>query len=115
MVYMQHIARMNNHEPMNKVLADLRDKAGLTQAQLAEQLSINASKLSRLEAGLTELTKDDAREIAAKIPSEEARNYADYLGQEWSVTPKPSFRHVSLPVLWRAEQALQRVLALEND
>ena len=61
------------------------------------------------------ISKEEAREIAAKIPSEEARNYADYLGQDWSVTPKPSFRHVSLPVLWRAEQALQRVLALEND
>jgi hypothetical protein len=107
---------MNNHEPMNGVLADLMDKAGQTQAELAELVGMkNASRLSRLLGGLTELSVDEAREIAAKIPSEEARAYGAYLEQKWTKTERPAFRHVSREHLRKAEEALQRVAELECD
>src|SRR5947209_1596360 len=70
-----NIARMNNHEPMNEALADLMDKANLKQADLAGLVGMNPSRLSRLLGGLTELTKEEAREIAAKIPTDDARDY----------------------------------------
>jgi transcriptional regulator with XRE-family HTH domain len=106
---------MNDHEPLNVMLMKLREKAGLTQADLAARLPMNASRLSRLESGDTVLTKEEAREIAAKIPTDDARDYADYLTREWKLTPKPSFNHVSRGHLWMAEEALQRVTEFEKD
>ena len=64
---------MNGNEPVRKMLVALREKADLTQAQLAERLSFTPSRLSRLEAGLTELSIDEAQQIAAQIPSDEGK------------------------------------------
>lgn len=109
------ILQMNDYIPMNGILANLIDNAGLKQAEVAGLVEMNPSRLSRLLGGLTELTVEEAMGIAEKIPTEEARRYAEYLAQDWKVTKKPSFSHVSLSALWKAEQSLHQVFELEND
>jgi transcriptional regulator with XRE-family HTH domain len=97
------------------MLVALREKSDLTQAQLAERLSFTPSRLSRLEAGLTELTIDEAQQIASQIPGNEAQAYAEYLGQQWSLTERPSFKHVDREHLRKAEEGLQRLNDLESN
>src|SRR5881396_605347 len=106
---------MNDHEPVRRIIARLRDSAGLTQAQLAERLSFTPSRLSRLESGDTELAKEEAEQIASKIGSEEAKAFAQYLSKDWKVLERPGFNHVNLAALWKAEESLQQVAALESD
>ncbi|HEU5070606.1 MAG TPA: helix-turn-helix transcriptional regulator [Verrucomicrobiae bacterium] len=106
---------MNENEQIRGILVKLREKAGLSQAQLAERLQFNASRVSRLESGGTELTLEDAELIASGIASEESKAFADYLRSEWKILERPGFNHVSLASLWKAEEALQRVAELESD
>src|SRR5207245_1550956 len=73
------------------------------------------SRLSRLESGDTELTKEEAEQIARKIGTDEARAFAQYLSKDWRLTQRPSFKHVSREHLWRAEAWLQRLQELERD
>src|SRR5437870_6656664 len=98
-----------NHEPVRRIIARLRDGAGLTQAQLAERLSFTPSRLSRLESGDTELTAELAAQIANAIGTDTAAAYAEYLRQEWHVTERPSFHHTSRAHLWKADVALRRL------
>ena len=105
---------MNDHEPDRSVLARLRVEAGLTQAQFAERLSFTPSRLSRLESGDTELTKEVAVQIANQIPTEDAKAFARYLNQEWRATERPSFNHASREHLWKAEVAVMRLRAMEE-
>src|SRR5258708_5413281 len=101
---------MNDQEFLRKTLTDLLEQASsLTQAQLADGVGFNPSKLSRLLSGETELTKGDAIIIAKGIATDRARQFADYLGREWKVTDPPPFSHANLEHLWQAELALQEL------
>jgi transcriptional regulator with XRE-family HTH domain/GTPase SAR1 family protein len=106
---------MNENEQIRGILVKLRENKNLSQAQLAERLQFTASRVSRLESGDTELSVEDAELIASRIGSEEATAFATYLRTEWKILERPGFNHVSLAALWKAEEALQRVVELEND
>jgi len=106
---------MNENEQKRGILVKLREKAGLSQAQLADRLKFTASRVSRLESGDTDLSAEDAELIASSIGSEEAKAYASYLKTDWTILERPGFNHVSLSALWKAEVALQRVAKLESD
>jgi transcriptional regulator with XRE-family HTH domain len=106
---------MKENEQIRSTLVKLREKAGLSQAQVAERLQFTASRVSRLESGDTELSKEDAELIASKIGSDEAKAFAEYLGTDWKILERPGFNHVSLASLWKAEKSLQRVAELESD
>jgi transcriptional regulator with XRE-family HTH domain len=106
---------MNDQESIRCMLTKLREVAGLTQAQLADRLSMTPSRLSRLESGDTELTRDEALHIAKQIPGPTAAAYAIYLTTEWRITEQPGFNHPNREQLWKAEAALQRLQILEDD
>ncbi len=97
------------------MLTQLRERAELSQAEVAEKVKFTASRVSRLESGDTELTLEDAEQIASAIGTEEARAYAGYLRTNWAILEQPGFNHVSLAALWKAEQALQKAANLERD
>lgn len=102
---------------IRSMLSRLRQASGKSQAQLAEDLSANtsASRISRLESGDLRLTIEEAQNLARAIGTDEAIEYADYLGQEWHFLERPGFEHADRRSLWQAEQALQRLKALEED
>jgi transcriptional regulator with XRE-family HTH domain len=106
---------MNKNEQIRSILVKLREKAGLSQAQVAERLKFTASRVSRLESGDTELSLEDAELIASRIDSPESKAFATYIRTEWKILERPGFNHVSLAALWRAEEALQRVAEMEKD
>src|SRR5438477_4881240 len=109
---------MHYIESNRNTLLELLNKAdGLTQAQLADRISFTPSRLSRLLSGETELTDDDARLVAHGIGTNDAKAFAEYLKQKqnWNLTEPPGFSHVSRTSLWKAEQALQDLEALNSN
>jgi transcriptional regulator with XRE-family HTH domain len=82
-------------------LVKLREKAGLSQAQVAERLQFTASRVSRLESGDTDLSLEDAELIASRIDSPESKAFASYLRTDWKILERPGFNHVSLAFLWK--------------
>lgn len=107
---------MEDSTQMRSMLSRLRQASGKSQAEVAERLSASsASRVSRLESGDLRLTTDEAQNLARAIGTDDANEYADYLGQHWSFLERPGFEHVNRRSLWQAEQALQRLKALEDD
>ena len=106
---------MNNNEQIRSILTQLRENARLSQAQMAEKVKFTASRVSRLESGDTELSQEDAEQMAAAIGTDEAKAFAEYIKSNWQILERPGFNHVNLAVLWKAEQALQRAASMESD
>lgn len=102
---------------IRNILARLRQAAGKSQADVAERLAAgaSASRVSRLESGEIRLTAEEAKDFARAIGTPESMEYAEYLGQEWSVLERPGFEHVNRRSLWEAELALQRLKSLQDD
>lgn len=98
-----------------RTIAELRDRAGLSQGELAKRLPFTASRVSRLESGEIALSAQDAQQVAEAIGTQEALAFAEYLRWEWKLLPRPTFHHPSLRELWEAERALQRLQALTED
>jgi transcriptional regulator with XRE-family HTH domain len=73
------------------ILAGLRSASGLTQKQVAERMSANQTRVSRIEAG-----DGDEADVAAYLDalgSQEAAAMGHLLEMEWSNLPRPSLRH----------------------
>lgn len=95
------------------ILAELRGASGLTQRQVAERMSANQTRVSRIEAG-----DGDAADIAAyltAVGTPEAGALAELLALEWAHLPRPSFRHPDLDALVAVERGLGRVREFLDD
>ena len=103
---------MNSPSTLRNAVQRLREQAGLSQAELAKRLPFTASRLSRLMSGELTLSVDETGQIARAIGTSRADDFAEYLSQEWLEIEKVSFDHLSRPVLWEAEQSLQRLKTL---
>lgn len=106
---------MPNETHYGPAIQHLRESAGLSQAQLAKQLPFTASRISRIETGELGLSDDEAQQLALAIGTEPARAFAEYLGWQWKILEAPGFEHISRDVLWKAEQAMQRLTELTDD
>ena len=106
---------MYDNEQLRKALQELREEAGMSQAELAKQLPFTASRISRLESGDIGLKPEEAQDIAKAIGTSRALEFAEYLGQTWQAIESPGFDHVSRRVLWEAETALRRLDDLQDD
>jgi transcriptional regulator with XRE-family HTH domain len=100
---------------MRKIITHLRESAGVSQAELAHRLPFTASRVSRLESGEIELTEEDAQQISDAIGSDTAKEFGEYLRQNWRILEKPGFYHLSRKTLWEAECSLQRLDDLKDD
>jgi transcriptional regulator with XRE-family HTH domain len=106
---------MNDKEQIRSMLTRLRENARLSQAQIAEKVKFTASRVSRLESGDTDLSLEDAEQLATAIGTDEAKAFSEYLKTKWEILERPGFNHVNLAALWKAEQALQRAKSMEED
>ena len=106
---------MPNETHYGPAIQHLRESAGLSQAQLAKQLPFTASRISRIETGELGLSNDEAQQLALAIGTEPAKAFAEYLGWQWKILEAPGFEHISRDVLWKAEQAMQRLTELTDD
>jgi transcriptional regulator with XRE-family HTH domain len=95
------------------MLAEIRDAAGMTQRQVAERMSANQTRVSRIEAGDGEDT--DIASFLEALGTPRARSFADLLKIEWLRLPQPSLRHPDLDSLVEIERGLARIRAFLAD
>jgi transcriptional regulator with XRE-family HTH domain len=98
---------------MGTILAEIRDAAGMTQRQVAERMSANQTRVSRIEAG----DGDDA-DIASfleALSTPRAGSFAELLKVEWLHLPRPSLRHPDLDTLVEIDRGLARNRAFLTD
>jgi transcriptional regulator with XRE-family HTH domain len=95
-------------------LARLRLTIGLKQARVAEILGVDTSRISRLETGELVADLQEVVRIAEAIGTSEAKDYASFVGEQWSTLAKPWFWHPSRQDLARAEAHLTRLSLFLN-
>lgn len=87
-------------------LARLRLTTGTKQSKIAEAVKVDTSRISRIETGEITPDADEVAKIARAIGTKEAKEYADYFREDWSVLDKPSFWHPNRKELLDAEKHL---------
>lgn len=95
------------------ILAELRGTSGLTQRQVAERMSANQTRVSRIEAG--DGDESDITAYLAAVGTPEAEALAKLLALEWVYLPRPSLRHPDLEALVAVERGLGQVREFLDD
>jgi transcriptional regulator with XRE-family HTH domain len=105
---------LNLSEVIGSLVARARDAAGLTQKELADRMSVNQSRISRIEAG--EATSGLSFYVLALhlINTPEAITLAEAIRLDWQHLPKPSFTHPDLTQLIEIERALSRLFQFKQ-
>ena len=98
---------------MGTMLAEIRDAAGMTQRQVAERMSANQTRVSRIEAG--DGDDGDIASFLDALGTPRAGSFAELLKVEWLHLPRPSLRHPDLDTLVEIERALTRIRAFLTD
>jgi transcriptional regulator with XRE-family HTH domain len=97
-----------------QVLSKLRADAGVTQAALAQNLTVSPARVSRIESGEVELTNDETAEYLRVLGTERATEFGHYLQQAWNHLQRPDFEHPDLLPIRCAEETLQRISELRT-
>lgn len=95
------------------ILAELRGTSGLTQRQVAERMSANQTRVSRIEAG--DGDEADITAFLAAVGTSEAEALAELLALDWVHLPRPSLRHPDLDALVTVERGLGQVREFLDD
>lgn len=85
-------------------VAQLREAAGMKQADLARQVTWSQAVLSRIEAGEREVTSEELDELLARIGTPEASALAEIVSRRWRQLPSPPLDHSDHQLLWAAEE-----------
>jgi transcriptional regulator with XRE-family HTH domain len=95
------------------LLAAIRDDSGMTQRQVAERMSANQTRVSRIEAGDGDDT--DVASFLEALGTSRAQAFAELLQLEWQHLPRPSLRHPDLDSLVAIEGGLARIRTFLTD
>jgi len=96
---------------LGQTLAELRNAAGKTQTDIAGNLKIDQSRVSRIEKGTVTPTQSEIDGYLSAIGTDDAKAYHEFLKLRWIHLNRPSFRHPQREELCKAESSLQK---LEN-
>lgn len=98
-------------------LAQLREQAGLKQAEVASRVTLSQAVVSRIESGERAVSDEELQSVLAAIASPEAELLADVLRRSWTILQRPPLDHGDQELLWRAEQICVELagLAAEPD
>lgn len=95
------------------ILAKLRENADLTQRQVAERMSANQTRVSRIESG--DGDTNDIESFLDALETPEARKFAGVFKISWKHLPRPSFHHPNLEMLIAIERGLDRIRTFLAD
>lgn len=101
--------------PLGGYLAALREEAGVTQAQLAKKMTVSPAQVSRIEGNDKNITREDLDSFLAALGTSRAREFKQFLKQNWKELTRPEFDHPDREQLWDAELALQEITAFYQD
>ena len=110
---MNTIAEANQHE-VGRRLAQVREAAGIKQADLARMITWSPAVLSRIESGERQLSPDELKMVAEAIGTSEALQLSEVLARGWREIPRPPLDHPDQNLLWEAEQICRELVELRN-
>ena len=90
-------------------LAKIRLAARLNQADVARQLGVDQSRISRIEKGDITPAIAEIRRILKGVKSNDSLEYLKYLEKSWCNIDRPSFSNPQLDVLCTAEEYLSKL------
>ncbi|ABF09042.1 helix-turn-helix domain-containing protein [Cupriavidus metallidurans] len=105
---------MSTQTPMaiGHYLTQLREHAGLKQAELARKVTWSPAVLSRVESGERELNPEELGEVLRAIGTDDALKLGERLQRSWEVLVAPPLTHPEQDLLWEAELASKQLRAL---
>ncbi len=92
-------------------LTQLREAAGLKQAELARQVTWSQAVLLRVEAGDRELNAEELSELLKRIGTPEAASLQEIVARDWQQLPIPPLDHPDQALLWTAETVAEALNA----
>jgi transcriptional regulator with XRE-family HTH domain len=100
-----------DHEqlPLGRYISLLRERAGISQVELARRGKLSPAVVSRVESGERGLTPEGLVTLLDALGTEEARTFLDYYRQGWSELPRPMFDHPDRDLLWQIAQTLMQL------
>jgi len=100
---------------LGRRLMQVRELAGMKQAELARRVTWSPAVLSRIESGERPLSADELKSVTDAIGTADALQLSDVLGRDWQIIPRPPLDHPDQDLLWDAEQTCRRLNALRTD
>jgi transcriptional regulator with XRE-family HTH domain len=91
------------------IVSELRKHAGLKQSEVAQKLTVDASRISRIESGEVSLNSSEAEALLKAIGTQNAEDLQEFLNQGWEVLERPYFHHPERDALYDAELTLQKL------
>src|SRR5438128_1925236 len=101
--------------PMGAYLGSLRDRAGLTQAEVAKKMTVSPAQVSRIEGGDKNVSREELYGFLAALGTSDAKDFKTFLKQDWKELTRPQFDHPDRAQLWGAELALQEITSFYQD
>lgn len=99
---------MNNTVPGTELM-QVRKAAKVSQADVAQKMGIDQSRVSRMESD-TKVPVEEARKYLTAINGDPiAKEFVEHVDSTWYSITKPSFRHPCRKVLQMADGALARL------
>lgn len=105
---------MNDGQIQTSLLRMAREESGLSQANLAAELGVSASVVSRLETSERADAKMAERYLRA-LKTDLASEIIRFFSDKWRHLERPDFQHPERQVIWEAERALQTLERFEKD
>ena len=93
-------------------LTQIRERAGLKQAELARRVTWSQAVLSRIEGGERNVAPEELEHLLDAIATPEAEKLKTALGREWVTLPRPGLDHPDQDLLWSAEEVAQQLQTL---
>jgi transcriptional regulator with XRE-family HTH domain len=97
---------------LGRYLIQVRERAGIKQAELARKTSWSAAVLSRIETGDRALAKDELQTILEAIGTQEALHLLEIIDRDWSIIPRPPLDDPDQDLLWSAEEVAKQLAEL---
>ncbi|MCE9508319.1 MAG: helix-turn-helix transcriptional regulator [Alphaproteobacteria bacterium] len=95
-------------------LTEIRENAGIKQADLARKITWSQAVLSRVEAGERDLSSDELEAVLKAIGTKDALSLSDRLNRTWEILPAPPLNHPDQDILWAAEEVAKELAALRS-
>lgn len=92
-------------------MAQLRERTGTKQVELARKITWSPAVLSRVGAGERAISDDELTTLLKAIGTGEAADVAVILHRDWRYLPRPPLDHPDQHLLWRAEQMISELQA----
>jgi transcriptional regulator with XRE-family HTH domain len=103
-----------NQQEVGRRLTQVREAAGLKQAELARRITWSPAVLSRVESGERQLSPDELKTVMEAIGTPEAFQLSKALGRDWREIQRPPLDHPDQDLLWEAEQTCRELAQLRT-